>query len=265
MPKTSVYGKLGEAEFRIPVVNGEGTSTARDRFASMGIPENVMEDCEFLVGRIGRVLLTFLRGRGNGTVSGVDGPGPGRRRLPLEKGEGLVVTQFPWVRAKGWPLLSCERVLTSCEVLLFWNQRPVRMHALRDLKILFSSLAGSLLLLIGFANVTEYPTNPAFMRLVAIMEALFSGEALSCASSSTHGCIIFSISPASHGNCSVSPSPSSAPCSFSRSIVASWPFTCASGRGGIRSLLIKGWTAVRPWQRGCHHRRPALQEPVMHP
>lgn len=52
------------------------------------------------------------------------------------------------------------------------------MNANRDMKILFSAMAGAFLLLVGLTNVIDYPTNLAFVRQVSRMEGLFSGEAL---------------------------------------------------------------------------------------
>jgi predicted small integral membrane protein len=52
------------------------------------------------------------------------------------------------------------------------------MYPHRDLKILFSLLAGAFLFLVGLTNATDYPTNLAFVRQVTQMEDLFSGEAL---------------------------------------------------------------------------------------
>ncbi len=52
------------------------------------------------------------------------------------------------------------------------------MSPFRDLKILFSALAGSFLLLVGITNLTDYQTNLAFVARVAGMEGLFSEEAL---------------------------------------------------------------------------------------
>jgi predicted small integral membrane protein len=52
------------------------------------------------------------------------------------------------------------------------------MHPVRDIKVLFSALAGAFLLLVGVTNLSDYPTNLAFVRQVSRMEGLFSGEAL---------------------------------------------------------------------------------------
>lgn len=52
------------------------------------------------------------------------------------------------------------------------------MNANRHIKILFSAMAGTFLLLVGLTNVVDYPTNLAFVRQVSRMEGLFSGEAL---------------------------------------------------------------------------------------
>jgi len=52
------------------------------------------------------------------------------------------------------------------------------MNAKRDMKILFSAMAGTFLLLVGLTNVIDYPTNLAFVRQVSRMEGLFSGESL---------------------------------------------------------------------------------------
>jgi predicted small integral membrane protein len=52
------------------------------------------------------------------------------------------------------------------------------MNANRDVRILFSAMAGAFLLLVGLTNVIDYPTNLAFVRQVSRMEGLFSGESL---------------------------------------------------------------------------------------
>lgn len=52
------------------------------------------------------------------------------------------------------------------------------MNPNRDLRILFSALSGTFLLLVGFTNVTDYATNLSFVQKVARMEGLFTGEAL---------------------------------------------------------------------------------------
>jgi len=52
------------------------------------------------------------------------------------------------------------------------------MHPVRDIKVLFSALAGAFLLLVGVTNLSDYPTNLAFVRQVSRMEGLFSGESL---------------------------------------------------------------------------------------
>jgi len=52
------------------------------------------------------------------------------------------------------------------------------MNANRDIKILFSAMAGAFLLTVGLTNVVDYPTNLSFVRQVTRMEGLFSGEVL---------------------------------------------------------------------------------------
>jgi len=54
----------------------------------------------------------------------------------------------------------------------------IDMNANRDIKILFSGMAGAFLLIVGLTNVVDYPTNLAFVREVTRMEDLFSGEAM---------------------------------------------------------------------------------------
>jgi predicted small integral membrane protein len=57
------------------------------------------------------------------------------------------------------------------------DDRP-GISPVRILKILFSAVAGVFLLLVGFTNLGDYATNLAFVRKVAGMEDLFTGEAL---------------------------------------------------------------------------------------
>ena len=50
------------------------------------------------------------------------------------------------------------------------------MSPIRHLKILFSAPAVLFLLMVGLTDVSEYPTNPAFVRKVALLQGLFTGE-----------------------------------------------------------------------------------------